>query len=126
METLTLNLPEALSRNLRAEAQQAGVSLEDLVLFALTRLSTPAYTVQVVSEEERHRQETLRAALRQSLGPPATIEEARRFLETRELVEPELDLDPVAVARLRASLWQGEPVEEKHNEPLQHVDSMVG
>ncbi len=113
METLTLNLPEALSRNLRAEAQQTGVSLEDLILFALTRLSTPAYTVQAVPEEERRRQETLRAALRQSLGPPATIEEARRFLETREPVEPEPDLDPVAVAQLRASLWQRPPVEEK-------------
>ncbi len=113
METLTLNIPEALTRNLRAQAQQTGVSLENLILQALTKYFALAYTVQVVPEEERQRQETLRAALRQSLGPPATLEEARRFLETREPVELEPELDPVAVARLRATFWQEQPAEEK-------------
>ncbi len=76
--------------------------------------NTPAYTVQAVPEEERRRQETLRAALRQSLGPPATLEDARRILEeTCEPVELEPDVDPVAVARLRATFWQEQPIEEK-------------
>lgn len=100
MSVINLELPETLLKNIKAQAQRAQVSVEQYIVFTLTRQSTPAYEVKPATAEEVHEQELKFAALRQSLGQP-DIEETKKVLQTREQVEPESDLDPPAAEMLQ-------------------------
>ena len=100
MSVLTVELPEQLLANLKAQASKENTSLEKLVVFALTRQATPAYKVTKATPQEIQEQRARFAALRQSLGK-ISLSEARRILDEREEVEPESDLDPQAAAVLR-------------------------
>ena len=51
MSRITLQLPETLHRHLVSQAQREGVSLQQYILYALTRQLAHSYTVHVVSEE---------------------------------------------------------------------------
>lgn len=101
MSTLTLNLPDQLLRTLQLQAQKAGVSLEELIIFTLTRQSASGYEVTALAEDAVREQQLRRAALRQSLGH-VTKDEAKQLLQTRAVVAPEADLDVDAAALLRA------------------------
>ena len=69
------------------------------------------YRIEVTTEAQRQEQAARHAELLQRLGQVST-EEARHILQTtRERVEPEADLDPVAAARLRSLLWQSAQAE---------------
>ena len=103
MSRLTVRLPETLHHQLAAQAKREGVSLNQYVVYALTRQLTQSYTVQGLSEETVTQQQFQFSALLQTLGQtsPTTLSAA---LTAREQVEPELSLTPEVVTRLRARL----------------------
>ena len=103
MARLTVRLPETLHRQVAAEAQREGVSLNHYIVYALTRQVTLAYTVQALPEEAVAEQRTWFTTLRERLGR-ASDAEVERILTEREVVEPEPELFPEVVARLRERL----------------------
>ena len=100
MSRLTLRLPDTLHQELEALAKRDQVSLNQYVVYALTRQVTPAYTIVAMSPEAVQQQREQFEALLRNLGAasPAAI---TRAMEEREHVAPEPDLDPDLVARLR-------------------------
>jgi len=52
MGRLTLRLPDSLHQQLELPAEHEAVSLNQYVVYALTRQATLAYTVQPVAERE--------------------------------------------------------------------------
>ncbi|MCS6909436.1 MAG: type II toxin-antitoxin system HicB family antitoxin [Anaerolineales bacterium] len=108
MSRLTLRLPETLHRQLKTLARNEAVSLNQYIVFALTRQATLAYTVQPVSEEEARRQQTAFAALLQSLGQ-ASFDEIQRTLNRRRRVKPEKGLTPDTLKALKNRIARQRP-----------------
>ena len=111
MSRLTVRLPETLHNQLAAQAKREGVSLNQYVVYALTRQLTQSYTVQRLSEETVDQQQAQFSALLQALGQasPTTLSVN---LAAREHVEPELALTPEVVTRLRTRLADASPHEK--------------
>jgi hypothetical protein len=111
MSRLTVRLPETLHNQLAAQAKREGVSLNQYVVYALTRQLTQSYTVQRLSEETVAQQHTQFSALLQALdqASPTTLPAT---LAAREQVEPEPALTPEVVTRLRARLANASPHEK--------------
>jgi HicB family len=111
MSRLTVHLPETLHHQLAAQAKREGVSLNQYVVYALTRQLTQSYTVQGLSEETMAQQQAQFSALLQALGQasPTTLPAA---LAAREQVEPEPALKPEMITRLRARLANASPHEK--------------
>ncbi|HEY65917.1 MAG TPA: toxin-antitoxin system HicB family antitoxin [Caldilineae bacterium] len=103
MGRLTVRLPETLHRQLEMQARREGVSLNQYIVYLLTRQVTLAYTVQAVPEEDAARQRDQFAALLQQLGQ-ASHEEIQQVLAEREKVAPETELSPELVSRLQERL----------------------
>ena len=103
MNTVTIQLPDHLLQNLKTQAQQVKIPVEQYIVFTPSRQTSPVYEVKTATAEEIQEQELRLAALRQSLGPP-DVAAARCFLTQREQVAPESGLDPQATALLRAQL----------------------
>ncbi len=103
MSRLTLRLPETLHRQLETQAKREGVSLNQFMVYALTRQLTQSYTVQVLPEEAVVQQRTQFDALRRELGQTSP-EVLSATLATRDQVEPEPELKADVVARLQARL----------------------
>lgn len=57
MSRLTLRLPETLHQQLAHLAESEGVSLNQYIVYALTRQAALAYTIQVVPEAEVEQQQ---------------------------------------------------------------------
>jgi len=100
MGRLTLRLPESLHRQLESQARQEKVSLNQYLVYALTRHVAMAYMVTPMPEGAVQQQRKAFAALLQNLGQ-ASSAETRQALAEREKVAPEPGLDPEAIARLR-------------------------
>lgn len=100
MARLTLRLPETLHQQLEAQAEAEGVSLNQYIVFALTRQITTAYSVQTVPEKVIAEQRAQYSLLLQSLGQ-ASFDEIAAALAEREPVTPEAGLTPEIVTRLR-------------------------
>jgi HicB family len=100
MSRLTLRLPETLHQQLSGLAEGEGVSLNQYIVYALTRQTGLAYTIQVVppAEVEQQQQAFQRLITQRGQALPAEIAAA---LATREPMEPEADLRPEVVARLQ-------------------------
>lgn len=103
MGRLTVRLPSTLHRQLAMLATDEGVSLNQYIVYALTRQSSRAYTVQQIPEAEVEQQ---RASFKQLLGTlgEASEEEIRRVLSKREVVEPETEIEKVAIAQLKSQM----------------------
>lgn len=103
MGRLTVRLPSTLHRQLAMLASNEGVSLNQYIVYSLTRQSSRAYTVRQVPEVEVERQ---RASFEQLLGTlgEAPEEEIKRVLSNREVVEPESELEKEAIARLKGQM----------------------
>lgn len=82
MSRLTLRLPESLHRQLDALAKSEAVSLNQFIVFALTRQVTSAYTVQPVADETRAEQRAAFAQLLEKLGT-TTDKEIKQTLAQR-------------------------------------------
>jgi len=103
MSRLTLRLPETLHRQLETLADNEQVSLNQYIVFALTRQATMAYTVQAVPEKAIAEQRAAYTALLQNLGQ-ATFDEIEETMGERETVEPEAGLTPDVVEALRSKM----------------------
>jgi len=103
MGRLTVRLPETLHRQLETQARQEGVSLNQYIVYLLTRQATLAYTVRVLPEEDAAQQRAQFRVLLQSLGQ-ASYPEIEKVLAEREVVEPESELSPEVVERLQKRL----------------------
>lgn len=100
MSRLTVRLPETLHQQLIHLAEGEGVSLNQYIVYALTRQVSLAYSVQASSEAEVEQQQRLFKALIQELGQ-ASSTEIGSILAEREQVKPEAELTSAMVARLR-------------------------
>ncbi len=103
MSRLTLRLPETLHQQLARLADGEGVSLNQYIVYALTRQTTLAYTVLTVPDAEVIQQQQAFQSLTKKLGQ-ASDGEIESVLVTRELVEPEPELSSDTVARLQEKI----------------------
>lgn len=98
MSRFTLRLPETLHQQLTQLAQSEGVSLNQYIVYALTRQVTMAYTVHTTPIDEVDQQQQDFQVLVNKLGQ-ASLSEVKSILERREVVEPEAELSPEIIAR---------------------------
>ncbi len=103
MSRLTLRLPETLHQQLTNLAEQEGISLNQYIVYALTRQVASAYTVQVISEADRQQQHKNFDNLIAQLGK-AKEKEIEKILSQREVVQPEPELTPDIVNRLKTRI----------------------
>jgi hypothetical protein len=100
MSRLTLRLPDTLHQQLIHIADSEGVSLNQYIVYALTRQSSTAYTVQPTSTEDRNQQNQDFANLLQKLSEGSSIE-IETALADREIAAPEQELTPAIIARFK-------------------------
>lgn len=105
MSRLTLRLPQTLHVQLTGLAETEGVSLNQYIVYALTRQASLAYTVQPVPEHVIAQQKASFSALLQSLGT-ASFDEIELLMSEREAVEPEPELTPDMVQKLKNRIAQ--------------------
>ncbi len=98
MSRLTLRLPDTLHKLLSQRANREGISLNQYIVYALTREATLSHIVQAVSDTDSQR--TAFTTLLEKLGR-ASFDEIRSVLDDRESVAPENGLGPDTVARLK-------------------------
>lgn len=103
MSRMTLRLPATLHHQLASQAEREGVSLNQYIVYALTRHLTQSYTVHALSEAAVTQQHAEFTALLQALGQ-ASPEVVTEAFATREQSELDPTLTPEVVARLRARL----------------------
>ena len=103
MSRLTLRLPESLHRQLETLANREQASLNQYIVYALTRQVTQTYLIQEHSEDAIEKQRTEFVALQQKLGKTPS-EAIDRLLTERESVEPEKELDSKTTGRLQDRL----------------------
>lgn len=103
MSRLTLRLPETLHQQLANLAEREGISLNQYIVYALTRQVASAYTVQVISEADRQQQQKNFDNLLEQLGK-AEVTEIEKVLSQREVVQPEPELTPDIVNRLKTQI----------------------
>lgn len=82
MGRFTLRLPQTLHQELETLAELEGVSLNQYILYALTRQVSPAYTVRVLPETAVAEQRVNYQHLLNSLDDPSRAE-TEAFLEAR-------------------------------------------
>ena len=85
MGRLTIELPTSLHVRLRQLAEREGVSLDQYVLYVLTREATQGYLIEEVPAEQVEKQRQDFDALLQELGS-ATKEEVAAVLAERDPV----------------------------------------
>ena len=100
MKQLYLSLLEALYRRLANLTKYKGISLNHHIFYALARLLSSLYTIQVRSKTDREQQQQNFENLLAKLGEydAARIEEV---LSQREVVEPESELTSDVVNQLK-------------------------
>lgn len=103
MSRLTLRLPESLHQQLSEQANHEGISLNQYIVYALTRQATLTHTVHAVSEENRDQQQAHFTALLEQLGH-ASFDEVQAILDERDEVDADYGLKPEVVARLQKRL----------------------
>jgi hypothetical protein len=100
MGRLTVRLPDTLHYQLTTLADKEGISLNQYIVYALTRQTTLAYIVETASREEIEKQRLSFEEILADLGE-ATSAEIKQTLEEREVVEPGSELEAVAISRLK-------------------------
>ncbi len=103
MSRLTLRLPDTLHQQLIHLAENEGVSLNQYIVYALTRQSSSAYTVQPISKQEVSKQKIEFTHLLQKLENTSSAD-VEIALAEREVVEPESELTPEIIAQLQSRI----------------------
>ncbi len=104
MSRFTLRLPETLHQQLANLAQGEGISLNQFIVYALTRqVASGAYQVEQVTAKKRDEQQLNFERLLNQLGK-AEPEDITKILSARELSEPESELTPDAIAAIKAKI----------------------
>lgn len=103
MSRLTLRLPETLHSQLSQLAEVEGVSLNQYIVYALTRQVGSSYSVQVVPSQKVAEQAV---ALKQWLDSSneCSETEAAVILNERDSAEPEPELSADMIARFQSLL----------------------
>ena len=124
MSRLTLRLPETLHQQLTRLADGEGISLNQYIVYALTRQTTLAYTVLAISDAEVKQQQQAFQSLTKKLGE-ASDDEIESVLATRQLVEPEPELSSDVITLLQERIRK--PAEDRSNViiPNYHNRSIV-
>lgn len=104
MAQVVLQFPETLQKELERKANREGVELSQYILYTLTQQVNTEYTVRVLPLKDVAEQRRQFDALLDRLGKAATDEEIDAVLAAREIAEPEPDLTPDLVAKLRARI----------------------
>lgn len=105
MGRFTLRLPDSLHQELENQADQEGVSLNQFIVYALTRQISSGYTVQVTPKTALREQRARYDALLASLGS-ASDEETQQFLNERPDADDALPAD--LASKLDAKLKGGQ------------------
>ena len=100
MSRIEISVPDTLLYHLKAIAMEEGVSLEQYVLFALTRQAMLVPAIPKVSEKDAEFQHQDFTERMKRLGH-ASSEDLEKLLEEREPVEPESQSKPETVLRLK-------------------------
>lgn len=103
MSRLTLRLPETLHRQLETLAKREQTSLNQYIVYALTRQAAEAYTVHEFSEGAVAQQRAAFDAMLQNLGQ-ASSDQVERVMAQREQTPPEKGLSAKIIKRLRGRL----------------------
>ena len=104
MSRLTLRLPETLHQQLAKVAEQEGVSLNQYIVYALTRQTSSVSQLQGSStDREVDRQQSLFESLKDRLGE-ASSSDIDTILADRVVVDCEPELTPETIDRLRAKI----------------------
>jgi hypothetical protein len=103
MSRLTLRLPDTLHQQLIHLAESEGVSLNQYIVYSLTRQSSTNYTIQPISKQEASQQQSDFTNLLQKLGK-ASPSEIEVSLAERETVQPEKELTPEIIAQFQQRL----------------------
>jgi uncharacterized protein (DUF1778 family) len=101
MSRLTLRLPESLHHQLTGLADREGVSLNQYIVYALTRQAT-VYTVVPATKSPAQQEQDFQALLQQLKQENPELR--RSVLADREVVEPEPELTPEVLARVRSAI----------------------
>jgi hypothetical protein len=100
MGRLTVRLPDTLHQQIEGRARHESISLNQYIVYALTRQTTLAYTIEPVSEEGIREQRAQYVALLEQLGP-STYSEVERALDAREPTDDAAQLSDDVLRRLR-------------------------
>ncbi len=103
MGRFTLRLPETLHNELESLAQQEGVSLNQYIVYTLTRQVASTYTIQVLPEESIKQQKASFEKLLDSLGEPS-LSATKLFLAEREIGRREDELTDEMVKQLEEKM----------------------
>lgn len=103
MSRLTLRLPQTLHRQLETLAKREQTSLNQYIVYALTRQAAETYTVHEFPEGAVAQQRVTFTALLQNLGQ-APSDEIEKVMARREQTAPERGLSPKIIRRLRRRL----------------------
>ena len=102
MSRLTLRLPGTLHQQLVNLAEEEGVSLNQYIVYALTRQVSSAYIVNKNSKEDCQQQQNFDRLLAQL--KKADPKEIDRVLSQREAIEPESELTSDVIERLNTKI----------------------
>lgn len=103
MSRLALRLPDTLHQQLIDLAESEGVSLNQYIVYALTRQSSINYIIQPIPKQETNQQQSDFTNLLQKLGT-ASPTEIDIALAERETVEPEKELTPEIITQFQQRL----------------------
>jgi hypothetical protein len=123
MGRFTLRIPKTLHSELEVLARDEGISLNQYIVYTLTQKVTAEKlglegkrltaaqarflaNVKPIPPEQVAEQKAAFETLLSRLGPEATDEEVADYLSERESIEPEPELEPEAVTRLKARIAQ--------------------
>jgi diketogulonate reductase-like aldo/keto reductase len=101
MSRLTLRLPETLHHQLTSLADREGVSLNQYIVYALTRQTT-GYVVVPATESPQQQEQNFQALFQQL--KQGSSEAIASSLSSREFVDPEPELTPEVVERVRSMI----------------------
>ena len=101
MSRLTLRLPETLHQQLTGLADREGVSLNQYIVYALTRQTT-GYTVVPNAESPQQQAQDFQALLQQL--KQGSSEPIASSLSNRDVVEPEPELTPEVLEKVRSMI----------------------
>jgi predicted HicB family RNase H-like nuclease len=100
MSQIEISVPDTLLYQLKTSARREGVSLEQYIIFALTRQTMLTPVFRKVSEGDAEFQQNDFIERIKRLGN-ASSDELEKILQEREIVEPECGLEPETVLRLK-------------------------
>ena len=109
MSRLTLRLPDTLHQQLIHLAESEGVSLNQYIVYALTRQSSTNYIIQPIPTQETNQQQPDFNNLLQKLEKADSTEIEIALVE-RETVQPEKELTPEIIAQFQQRLQSKEKV----------------